>query len=228
MTDAQKPAAPAGPSHSYVLLDRTGSMGGIWDEALGSVNAYVEALAKPETGAQPDAGEKVTIAVFDHHGGLQFDVIRKGVLLTDWKKVTNDDATPRGMTPLFDALARTVALAEADNPARAVIVVMTDGAENASKEVTKDGAKAALDRARARGWEVVFLGADFAKFSDADAVGVAGSKSMAMAPGMFEGSMRKLAAKNRAYYAAESSSVDFNEEDRAESGENDVKRRKGS
>jgi hypothetical protein len=227
MTDTQKTAAPAGPSHSYVLLDRTGSMGGIWDEALGSVNAYVDALSKPEGGLAPDPGEKVTLAVFDHHSGLQFDVIRKGVLLADWKTVTNEDATPRGMTPLFDALARTVALAEADNPDRAVIVVMTDGEENSSQEVTKDGAKAALDRARARGWEVVFLGADFAKFADAGAVGVAGSKSMAMAPGMFEGSMRKLASKNRAYYARQSASVDFNEEDRAESGENDVLRRKG-
>lgn len=228
MTDTQKPAASAGPAHSYILLDRTGSMGGIWDEALSSVNAYVDALTKPEDGAAPDPGEKVTVAVFDHHSVLQFDVIRKGVLLPDWKKVTNADATPRGMTPLFDALARTVALAEADNPGRAVIVVMTDGAENASKEVTKDGAKAALDRARARGWEVVFLGADFAKFSDADSVGVAGSKSMAMAPGMFEGSMRKLASKNRAYFADLASSVDFNEEDRAESGEAEVRKRKGS
>ncbi len=214
--------------HSYILLDRTGSMGPIWDEALGSVNAYVEALSKPETGALPDPGEKVTLALFDHHSGLQFDVIRKGVLLPDWKQVTNDDATPRGMTPLFDALARTVALAEADNPGRAVIVVMTDGAENASVEVTKDGARAALDRARARGWEVVFLGADFAKFADADSVGVAGSKSMAMAPGMFEGSMRKLAAKNRAYFAAEAASVDFDEEDRTEAGESDVRKRKGN
>lgn len=228
MTDTQKPAAAAGPSHSYVLLDRTGSMGGIWDEALGSVNAYVDALSKPEGGAAPEPGEKVTLAVFDHHSGLQFDVLRKGVLLPDWKKVTNDDATPRGMTPLFDALARIVALAESDNPGRAVIVVMTDGEENSSKEVTKDGAKAALDRARARGWEVVFLGADFAKFADADAVGVGGSKSMAMAPGMFEGSMRKLASKNRAYFAAEAASVDFNDEDRAESGEASVKKRKGN
>lgn len=228
MTEAHTSAASRGPSHSYVLLDRTGSMGPIWDEALGSVNAYVDALSKPEGGAAPDPDEKVTLAVFDHHSGLQYDVIRKGVRLPDWKKVTNDDATPRGMTPLFDALARTVALAEADDPGRAVIVVMTDGAENASAEVTKDGAKAALDRARARGWEVVFLGADFAKFSDADAVGVSGSKSMAMAPGMFEGSMRKLAAKNRAYFAQEASSVDFDEEDRAESGEAEVRKRKGS
>lgn len=228
MTNPHKTPAPAGPAHSYVLLDRTGSMGGIWDEALGSVNAYVDALSKPEDGSAPDAGEKVTLAVFDHHSVLHFDVIRKGVHLPDWKKVTNADATPRGMTPLFDALARMVALAEADNPDRAVIVVMTDGAENASKEVTKDGAKAALDRARARGWEVVFLGADFAKFSDADAVGVAGSKSMAMSPGMFEGSMRKLASKNRAYFSQKASSVDFDEEDRVASGEADVKNRKGS
>ena len=28
---------------SYILLDRTGSMSDIWDEALGSVNAYAEA-----------------------------------------------------------------------------------------------------------------------------------------------------------------------------------------
>ena len=52
-------------------------------------------------------------------------------------------------------------------------------------------------------------------------------KNQAMAPGMFEGSMRKLASKNRAYYARQSASVDFNEEDRAESGEKDVLRRKG-
>lgn len=228
MTDTPKAAPKTGPAHSYVLLDRTGSMSGIWEEALGSVNAYVQALAKPEDGAAPEQGEKVTLAVFDHHGGLKFDVIRQGVLLPDWMPVTNADATPRGMTPLLDALARTVALAEADNPGRAVIVVMTDGAENASVEVTKDGAKAALDRARARGWEVVFLGADFASFSDADSVGVAGSKSMAMAPGMFVGSMRKLAAKNRAYFAAQAASVDFDEEDRAEAGEAEVKKRKGN
>jgi hypothetical protein len=104
---------------------------------------------------------------------------------------------------------------------------MTDGAENASKEVTKDSAKAALDRARAKGWEVVFLGADFAKFGDADAVGVAGSKSMAMAPGAFEGSMRSLASKSRRYFE-KAEAVDFNEADRKQAGEDDVKRRKGS
>ena len=227
MTDKQATGAKSGPAHAYILLDRTGSMSGIWAEALGSVNAYVHALAKPEDGAAPEQGEKVTLAVFDHQAGLQFDVLRRGVALADWKNVSDADATPRGMTPLFDAIARIVALAEADQPARAILVIMTDGAENASTEVTRDGAKAALDRARERGWEVVFLGADFAKFGDAAAVGVSRSKAMAMSPGMFEDTMNLLAKKTRHYYSAASAPVDFDEADRKASGEDDVKNRKG-
>jgi hypothetical protein len=226
MTDTNPNTTPAAQTHAYILLDRTGSMGSIWAEALGSVNAYVEALTKPADGAKPSENDQVTLAVFDHHGGLQFDVLRRGVKAAEWKKVTDAEASPRGMTPLFDSIARIVALAEADQPARAVIVVMTDGHENASKEVKKDGAKAALDRARAKGWEVVFLGAEFGQFMDAEAMGVGGSKSMAMASGSFEASMRKLASKSRHYFE-DAAAMEFNEEDRKEAGENDVIRRKG-
>jgi hypothetical protein len=227
MTSQHTNANPAAHTHAFILLDRTGSMGSIWAEALTSVNAYAEALGKPEGGAKPGGNEKVTLAVFDHHDGLKFDILRRGVTAATWNKVTDAEASPRGMTPLFDSIARIVALAESDAPERAVIVIMTDGAENASSEVTKDGAKAALDRARAKGWEVVFLGAEFAKFADADSVGVIRSKAMAMSAGSMELSMRKLASKSRRYFE-QAEAVDFNDADREESGEADVKRRKGS
>ena len=38
--------------HSYILLDRTGSMSSIWTEALSSVNAYAGSIAS-------DAGDIV-------------------------------------------------------------------------------------------------------------------------------------------------------------------------
>lgn len=228
MTQAEPGAAKAAAIHAYILLDRTGSMSGIWQEALSSVNAYAKALAQPEEGAPPPVPADVTLALFDHHDGLKFDLIRRGVPASEWKAVGDDEASPRGMTPLFDAIARIVALAEGDKPDKAIIVVMTDGQENASAEVTKDGAKAALDRVRAKGWEVVFLGAEFAKFADADAVGVSAGKSMAMRAGSFETSMNRLASKSRRYFAAETDGVDFDDEDRRTSGEADVKRRKGS
>lgn len=215
---------------SYILLDRTGSMSGIWDEALASVNAYADSFAADAPGAEiagADINTAVTLAVFDHHDGMQFDVLRDKVDPAKWQKVTNDEANPRGMTPLFDAIGRIVSRAESDNPEKAVIVIMTDGYENASTELTKKGAKAALDRARAKGWEVVFLGAEFASFSDADAVGMASSKTMAVGQGRMQESMDNLAQKARAYGKGAAPAVEFTPEDRAQAGEEDVKQRKG-
>jgi len=213
--------------HSYILLDRTGSMSGIWDEALNSVNAYAKSVGEEKDG-EADIETKVSLAVFDAQDGLQFDVLRKGVAAEEWPAVTNDEASPRGMTPLYDAIGRLVSMAEIDGPEKAVLVVMTDGAENASREMTGVGAKAALDRARARGWEVVFLGAEFANFSDAESVGVSGRKQLAVGAGQFSATMDRLAKKSRAYAVeAEGAPIIFDEEDRQVADEEGVKRRKG-
>jgi hypothetical protein len=215
---------------SYILLDRTGSMADIWDEALTSVNAYADSFAADAPGAEiagADIKTAVTLAVFDHQDGLQFDVLRDKVDPAHWSKVTNDEANPRGMTPLYDAIGRIVSRAEADAPEKAVIVIMTDGLENSSSELTKQGAKAALDRARAKGWEVVFLGAEFASFSDAEAVGMAASKTMAVGQGQMRESMDNLAQKARAYGKGAAPEIEFNAEDRALADEEAVKQRQG-
>ncbi|MFN7055327.1 VWA domain-containing protein [Hyphomonas sp.] len=228
MTEASKTAANPARIHAYILLDRTGSMGPIWDEALSSVNTYAAELSKPEPGEPEPVPADVTLAVFDHHDGLKFDVLRRAVPSAGWKPVTSDEASPRGMTPLFDAIARIAALAEGDKPDKAILVIMTDGHENASAEVTREGARAALDRIRAKGWETVFLGADFAKFGDAQSVGMRNDKVMAMSAGSFETSMSRLASKSRRYFAVPDHGVEFDADDRREAGEDDVKRRKGS
>ncbi|MFN4184737.1 MAG: vWA domain-containing protein [Hyphomonas sp.] len=226
------PIKPPKPDtvQSYILLDRTGSMSNIWDEALSSVNAYADSFAADAPGAEiagADIKTAVTVAVFDYQDGLQFDVLRDKVAPQAWKTITNNEASPRGMTPLFDAIGRIIARAEADNPEKAVIVIMTDGLENSSKEFTKEGAKAALDRAQARGWEVIFLGAEFASFNDADAVGMAASKTMAVGSGRMQGSMDALAQKARAYGKGAAAEIEFNAEDRAAADEAGVKQRKG-
>lgn len=214
--------------HSYILLDRTGSMSSIWDEALTSVNAYAAAVGTAEEGETDDLETSVTLAVFDYQESLQFDVLRKDVKPNGWTTVTNAEVTPRGMTPLFDAIGRIVATAEADAPEKAVIVIMTDGMENSSREITKEGAKAALDRVEAKGWEVVFLGAEFAKFDDAEGVGISASKSMAMGAGTMQESMSRLAKKSRSYGKGEEAEIVFDAEDRAVADEEDVKQRKGN
>lgn len=203
--------------HSYILLDRTGSMQSIWEETLSSVNAYAAGLSK--RGSDQSAQPRITLAVFDSQEGLQFDVIRKSSPAESWKKVTDEDATPRGMTPLYDAIGRLVALAEEDAPERAVVVIMTDGEENSSREVTREGARAALDRIRSKGWEVVFLGADFTNFGDAVGIGQTTSRNMGVKKGQMKQTMERLSEKSRAWAAGEAPSVEWTAEDRAIAGE---------
>ena len=53
--------------HAYILLDRSGSMQGLWVEALSSVNAYVKELS--DKTAKDAVDSYVSLAVFDGHVG---------------------------------------------------------------------------------------------------------------------------------------------------------------
>ena len=220
--------APQSSVNTYILLDRTGSMSDRWTEALGSVNAYAVALGEDDApqAARPSLKTSVTLAVFDAQDGLKFDVLRRSVDPGRWNPVTSAEASPRGMTPLFDAVGQMMSLAEKDNPKKAVIVIMTDGAENASREMNKTKVKATLDRARERGWEVVFLGADFANFADASGVGVTASKSIAVDKSALGETMQRLAKKSRTYgESAAPASMTFDEADRKAAKEAEVKQK---
>ena len=208
---------------AYILLDRSGSMQSLWVEALSSVNAFAKELANKTDG--PSVDSHVTLAVFDSQESLQFDTLRRKQPALHWENVTDKDASPRGMTPLLDAMVRIISLAEGDNPDKAVIVVMTDGQENASREVTREGVKAALDRVKTKGWEVVFLGANFDNIADASSVGVGGGKQMAMSVGTMNESMSRLARKSRAYAqsAPGAAPIEFDAEDRIAAKEANIK-----
>lgn len=208
----------------YILLDRTGSMASIWEEALSSVNAYADELTKVQ---EPPLNVQISLAVFDAQEGLQFDMLRRKATPESWAPVTSEEASPRGMTPLFDAIGEMLTIAETDKPKKAVVVVMTDGLENASREMTKETVKARLDRARGKGWEVVFLGAEFANFADASSVGVSAAKSMAVSKDGMEETMRRLSKKSRDYGVSQDAApIEFDASDREAAGEEEVKDKK--
>lgn len=141
--------------HDFILLDRSGSMGSLWAEAIGSVNSYVQGLADKRV----DTG--VTLAAFDGQGGLDFTIVRDRIVPSTWHAVSQTEIEPRGMTPLNDAIGRIVALARAGNYDRVAIIIMTDGHENASRELTVAQAKVLLEDCQKRGWAVTWLGANF-------------------------------------------------------------------
>jgi len=197
---------------AYILLDRSGSMTGKWAETLSAINGYVAELAH----ATPALA--VTLATFDDPGPHEtsgqapwFEVIRDAVRAQEWRPVTPSEAAPRGTTPLFDVVERLVCLAEEAETERAVIVVMTDGYENASRVATKTSARTRLDRCRERGWQVVFLGADFDTMAQAGDLGAGVDQALNLRAGHYSASMA-FVARSTAAYAVSGAAMSFDEE----------------
>lgn len=184
----------------YILLDRSGSMSTLWGEALGSINAYVAKLKKKDM---------VYLAAFDD----QYEIVREcpaGV----WADVTNEDIQPRGMTALFDSCGKIMTQAEEDGVKKTILVVMTDGHENASKEYTQASIKAKVKEFEDRKWEVVFLGANFdAVDAVSGGLGLMQSKSMNIAAGNLSRGFDTLSAYT-ASYAATGASINFTPDDK--------------
>lgn len=200
--------------HDFILLDRSGSMAVNWVEAIGSVNAYVAKLAEDNV----DTG--VTLAVFDHNvGKMDFTVIRDRITPSTWRKVDVKEVEPRGGTPLNDATGKIVALANAGRPGgasydRVAIIIMTDGEENQSTELSVTQAKLLLDQCRAKGWQVIFLGANFDNARQATSYGTQSMHTVMASAGNFARATTDMASK-RAIYGNTGQAMNFSDLEKA-------------
>lgn len=130
-----------------VIMDRSGSMSSVRDEAIGGFNNF---LANQQ--ALPGAAN-LTVVQFDD----QYEVPVDGVKLKDVKPFTKEDFIPRGMTAMNDAIGRALTKLLTKNPKKAIICVITDGEENSSKEFSYAKVKELVNEAESKGWEIVFL-----------------------------------------------------------------------
>lgn len=145
------------PLSVYVALDRSGSMQGErWTHAIDSINEYINGLKKEKI-----EGE-VNVTAFDTNGNsVRLVELVENQSIAYYEPLTHDVVTPSGMTPLFDAAANVMDRALENNAERTVVVIMTDGEENSSKEYNQAKIKDKVKLLENKKWEVVFLGANF-------------------------------------------------------------------
>jgi uncharacterized protein YegL len=152
------PSPPTDLTEIVCILDRSGSMRAIEEDARGGFNKLLEDQQNLEGNAI------MTIVLFDD----KYDMLHDGVDIQEVEPLTNKTYVPRGSTALYDAIGRTVKTVKdriqraSDTivPTKVLIVILTDGHENASHEFTRDEIVKAIDNQKAKGWEFIFLGAD--------------------------------------------------------------------
>ena len=194
------------PLSVYVALDRSGSMGGErWTHAIDSINEYINGLKKEKIEGT------VSIVAFDYGQSMRLIDLVTDQSIAYFEPLPHDCTQPSGMTPLFDAAANVMDRAIENNAERTVVVIMTDGEENSSKEFNQATIKAKVKDLTNKKWEVLFLGANFDVSSYTAGSGLAMTK---MRNVDFSNPMQRTAmyadlTKSTAAYATVGASIDL-------------------
>lgn len=158
-----------GYTHITVILDRSGSMSSIADDVIGGFNTFVQ--------AQREAPGEATLSLVQFDTVDAYEVVYSMTPIGDVRPLTRAAFVPRGGTPLLDAMGRGILELEgilagmdtADRPAKVVMLFVTDGQENSSREFSKSQVVKMVGEKQsgAAPWEMVFMSADLGAIDEA-------------------------------------------------------------
>jgi hypothetical protein len=167
-----------------IVLDRSGSMSDLWPDTVGGIDTFVQQQQKLPGKAL------LSLYAFD----TEIDHVLKAKPIAEVSKKDLDSVFPRGSTALYDAINRAVneagsrfaALPEEQRPGQVVFVVVTDGAENASREIKDPNRIREIVKHQETkyAWNFLFLGANIDAFTAGGAVGMKGVQYNASGAGM--------------------------------------------
>ena len=207
------------------VLDRSGSMQSVADDAIGGFNGFL-------SGQRELPGEaRLTLVLFDNEYLVPFD----GAPLSEVPPLNHRTYVPRGSTALLDAMGRAmqtesdrIARAHrAERPAKILFAVLTDGQENASHEYSHRRIMEMIRRYRdLYGWEIIFLSADEKGIEQGEQLGFAREKMRHFdrTPEAMASVMHEVSDRARMYRKGEA--VDFSkpveDDDEAPGGDTDT------
>ena len=119
---------------------------------------------------------------------FEYDAVYRGVHCRDIEPMRFEHFIPRGNTALLDAMGRTITevgirladMPEPERPAKVVVVILTDGEENASKQFTC-GQIASMVTHQREVWDFVYLGANQDAIFTGAALGIPSQSSLSYA-----------------------------------------------
>jgi hypothetical protein len=217
------PAVPVvkKPLDIFFLLDETGSMSDIKEKTIEGYNSYIETMREKAR----DQGITFTLVKFNTG---KFEKVYTSKPLESLRRLGWNDYLPDNGTPLIDASYQIIRLAEEvkRKDADVVVVIQTDGQENASRQYTRQQLSDLISQKKENHWEFLFIGANIDAFSAARDYGISLTKTMSYGKGstaqMFTGlatNMVNYASSLNASGVRGSSNMGWNEDQRIKAGD---------
>jgi Mg-chelatase subunit ChlD len=160
-------------SEVVVILDRSGSMQSAKSDHEGGLKSFVN-------DQKQIAGDvRFTLVKFDTQNPCE--IVYDGTPMSDVGEITLD---PRGGTPLLDAIGLAVSHVENRlskmnrRPDQVLVMIVTDGYDNASHEWTRDRIKSRIAELEKREWKFLYLGANVDAFAEASSMGISLDSSL--------------------------------------------------
>jgi len=151
------------------IVDRSGSMYSIREDAEGGLNSFIKEQQKVENGAH------FTLIEFD-------DTIDTVCDRIDINEAPEYTLRPRNSTALLDAIGSVVSNElKYKSEGTTMVIVVTDGGENSSKEWTQADVFDLINKRKEDGWEFMFLAANQDAISTATSYGFDADQSMSFA-----------------------------------------------
>jgi von Willebrand factor type A domain-containing protein len=183
MPTAKKAKKTKTPKTNVIfIIDESGSMMSTASDIRGGFNSYVEKL-------KGDGNDYSLTAI---KFGTKVRPLFANLALNDVPKLTEENYMPLDSTALYDAIGHGMAVAKeqwgsdakpyGDDPT--LMIIMTDGFENASKEYNKDMIVAEMKKREDAGnWTFTYLGADQDAWGIASDLGFAQGNVLSYASG---------------------------------------------
>lgn len=157
------------------ILDKSGSMAGLESDTIGGFNAMLRKQQElPGTC-------RITTVLFDN----RYELLHDRIDIRAVSPMTEKEYQVGGATALLDAIGRTIQklvhvqknTAEEYRAENVMFVIITDGAENASREYSLQKVKAMIQEEKEKhGWEFVFLGANMDAVETAGRFGISADR----------------------------------------------------
>ncbi|MFN4884846.1 MAG: vWA domain-containing protein [Bacteroidota bacterium] len=157
-------------TYYHLILDKSGSMNSHYNETLEGLNEKLLSIQNIQK-RNPEIPIYVSLTLFSDSPELVFE----NVPASELQPLTKTDYVLDGMTGLLDAVGTVINRMEyllnrqiRENNANAMVVIFTDGMENASRMYTYEqvGAKIKALEESSR-WSFAFVGADMDAWSAA-------------------------------------------------------------